>query len=481
MIAYLRRSLHFYYAGVVIVLALLIGGGTAQGLWTDHLLELLMLPALFLGLGGLSSTRLVLAAKILVLLITALMLVQFLPISRTVLLGPNSPGGIQTALFSPVPQQSLEAALFATAVLGFFLYLARFSDEDLERCLSFVAVGVLVNFVVGVLQLSYGSRVAVSGALPFTITSGLFANENHLSSLIYASIPLLAYRCLGRKRHLGLYGVLAFLFVGFLFAVGSRAGMAIASSLSLLSLFWFLQKDLTQPRMAIAILLWLLSIVGIVLWLGYDSAIENDLRAVFFATTLRAIADHWLMGAGLGTFTMIYPAYEAPQNIVSVYANHAHNDFLELFLETGLPGLFLFVAFLLLVIGSFTRSRLSQAAFIALLALLLHSTVDYPLRTMALGVVFAYLCAVILSVRPFAIVQDEEEAVIVEEGEGFGRYRQPAFELARSASRRSHDVSGAAAALPVMSQRGAPLNCPSSEDLAQNGVRISGGSASSWG
>ena len=43
MMERLLRSLHVYYAGGVIMLALVLGGGTAQGLWTDHLLQIALL------------------------------------------------------------------------------------------------------------------------------------------------------------------------------------------------------------------------------------------------------------------------------------------------------------------------------------------------------------------------------------------------------------------------------------------------------
>lgn len=87
--------------------------------------------------------------------------------------------------------------------------------------------------------------------------------------------------------------------------------------------------------------------------------------------------------------------------------NHAHNDWLELLLETGIPGMAL--AALLLFWGARRaraiwraedRDRFAQAAVIAVTTMLLHSLVDYPLRTAALSAVFAACIALISGARP---------------------------------------------------------------------------------
>src|SRR5690606_11567377 len=99
--------------------------------------------------------------------------------------------------------------------------------------------------------------------------------------------------------------------------------------------------------------------------LDFAAALDAGSRSVFFATTARAIADHWLLGTGLGTFMMIYPAYEARENIMRTFVNHAHNDYLEIVLETGISGAVLIAFFFLLICRNFTRCRFAEAAFIA--------------------------------------------------------------------------------------------------------------------
>ena len=223
------------------------------------------------------------------------------------------------------------------------------------------------------------------------------ANENHASSLVFIMIPVLAYVYLARSRRIGVYLGLCLLLVLYLFAVGSRAGMAISAAVAVLSLLWFLSaRSVFVVRAGlVAGGLQLLFVVSF--FLGFDDATAEEMRPTIFATTWSAIQSHWLIGSGLGSFPLIYPAFEAPDQILTVFINHAHNDYLEILLETGIAGVALIVLFFALIAINYRRSLLAEAAAVSILTLAIHSLVDYPLRTMALAVIFAFFVAVILS------------------------------------------------------------------------------------
>ena len=261
-------------------------------------------------------------------------------------------------------------------------------------------VGLFVNLVAATIEFSYGGSTDSAGIFPFSFQAGLFANENHFSGLVYAMIPILAYITLQRRRRQGVFlGALALMLL-VLFAAGSRAGMAIATTLAVVSALWFLPRQQSGARKLTILAIGVATIVLIAWRFGFDSAIETDLRAVFYKTTWRAIEQHWLAGTGLGTFTLVYPGVERTGQIVSVFANHAHDEYLELWLEMGLPSLFLTGWFSILLFWRYSRSGLAEAAFIAILALMLHSLVDYPLRTFGLAIPFAFFSAIILSAKP---------------------------------------------------------------------------------
>jgi O-antigen ligase len=118
------------------------------------------------------------------------------------------------------------------------------------------------------------------------------------------------------------------------------------------------------------------------------------------------------LGSGVGSFSAVYGGVEPLTQVSPIYFNHAHNDYLELWLETGLAGAVLFAVFA----GWFAwraaliwRRRIAAggsgmaAACTLLVALLLaHSTVDYPLRTETIAVLFAFACGAIAAWRPDA-------------------------------------------------------------------------------
>lgn len=401
--------MHFYYAGAVIILALMIGGGTGQGLWSDHLLQLLLLPAVFLGLGNLPATRITTTAKIVVVVLLILVAVQFLPISRN---WPGTPQveSIASRLFSPAPGRSLESALVLVTSLGFAAYLTRFSDLDQERLLRFLLIGMVINIAVGAMQLSFSGNAQIEGVLPYTMRAATFANENHFSTMVFAMVPLTAYFYLVRVRQPFAYLVVVAILVFYLFAVNSRAGMAISLGLTFWCLFWFaVQKNQPRKLLMASIAVFTITAVAGAISTGILN-LDGDLRKVFFSNTWTAAKDHWLTGSGLGTFVLVYPMYETSDQITNVYANHAHNDYLELLLETGILGILIVVAYVLMVLSGMYRSKLAQAAALAIFAILLHSLVDYPLRTMSMAIMLAYLTAIVLSARPYEDMSGTEPA-----------------------------------------------------------------------
>ena len=121
------------------------------------------------------------------------------------------------------------------------------------------------------------------------------------------------------------------------------------------------------------------------------------------------------LGAGTGTFVPVYAMFEKPSDLlIEGYANHAHDDFLEIWLETGVAGVALiglFLAWLAWRMASVWRRSYSggldidrflvRAATLAIVFLLLvHSAVDYPLRTGAMMSIFAFLVALLIPPAP---------------------------------------------------------------------------------
>ena len=115
-------------------------------------------------------------------------------------------------------------------------------------------------------------------------------------------------------------------------------------------------------------------------------------------------------GAGLGSFLLAFQPFEGDK-VAAAIVNHAHNDYIELWLDGGWAAVLLaspvLLAFALAGLRVWRRSSepspwrlLGRAAWIALLLALLHSLVDYPLRTTANLAVFGLLAAMAMGGEP---------------------------------------------------------------------------------
>jgi O-antigen ligase len=120
-------------------------------------------------------------------------------------------------------------------------------------------------------------------------------------------------------------------------------------------------------------------------------------RQDFFRTGIKVARDYFPVGSGLGTFPSVYRIKEDPRTVdPSVFVNHAHDDYLEILIETGLPGILLVIAFLAWWLLSTVRlirtpsvDRFALAGAIGAATIFVHSGVDYPLRTSAVAVSLA--------------------------------------------------------------------------------------------
>lgn len=360
-----------------------------------------MLPALFWGLGGIVHSRVGIGTKLFVGLVLAVLVTQFLPVHRDGVSFGGQLVGSGWGFVTPMPGASSNSALYTVAILGFSLYLTRFSDHDLQRLLRFVLVGFFIHLVTAIVQLSFDQRAVLTGFWPFELRAGLFTNENHFGTLIFAVVPLIAWYYLVRVQRMGVYLFVVSLIIAFQFANGSRAGMGISIGLSIACLLW-LRAPRTAFPFKLASLIAAIAGIAMLIWLLFPLAeLQADARWLYLPTMIAAIQDNWLLGSGLGSFVTTYPIYEAREAITHTYVNHAHNDWLEIMLELGLAGAVLSAFFLFLVLRHAGRTPFSEAAFLSILAIAFHSLVDYPLRTMGIAVPFAYMTAIILAAKPY--------------------------------------------------------------------------------
>ena len=318
-------------------------------------------------------------------------------------------------------------ALFALLVpLAALLLGVQCSPAALDRLLPLLLVLCLVSGLLGVLQMIgpgqgplYFYRITNNGA-----AVGLFSNRNHAAVFLACYAPMAAtwiaaapaVHGTGRRRLILASAGLA-LIVPLIVAAGSRAGLLIGA-VGLVAAAAILHKarlgsparaDLKRFGGGAAALALALSAVFFVFSRG--QAVERlsaadqgeDLRFQAWGTVFRGIREFMPFGSGAGSFAESYQIFEPDALLSPSYFNHAHNDFLEVAMTLGLPGLGLigFAVWLWLFgtwrawrDGGASRARLGA---VLLGLLILASSVDYPLRVPSLAV-FAVIAA--LWLRP---------------------------------------------------------------------------------
>jgi O-antigen ligase len=328
------------------------------------------------------------------------------------------PGWLPVSITPDLTWRSVLALLPPTAA---FLAVLTAPQPLTVRLIILYLLAAVAGVLLGAAQLaSGGERLYPWESTTAGTVSGFFANRNHLATLLLACLPFAAVIGAAAlrshdERRLPLW--LGALFMGLavisLAAIRSRAGVILFGPTVILSLLaaWIASgRGRPTPALlgmagAIAAAVCAVAVLALPPVLArfeIQSAPETRFEAW---PTIADAAQTWLpLGSGIGSFDTVYRSVEPLDRLGPLYLNQAHNDYLETWLEAGWPGVALIIAFLVWYgrrlwaawRAPTSRERdFQRAASIALLIMLVHSAVDYPLRTVFLAMMFA-VCAAIL-------------------------------------------------------------------------------------
>lgn len=398
-----------YTVGFCLVLACTIGGATGQGVFAETLLKLVV--TVVAGLILTSPNREAIPTSLLVgsIISIALVILQLVPLPMGLFdqlqpIASKVPTAWEAYSWRPLsltPGRTLEVLTFVAPLVLMSCAIASLNWRSVEGLIPFVLIGASINIVVALTQFGL-SATEVSGEwMGYSVSAGMFANPNHFSSLMYVSIVLATVYFIRNSRLAFLFAYLLFCLLA-LFAAGSRAGIGIGIGVVLvcfaagLSLIWMRGRRVPGSVLSACL------IVGSALFLlasQFFSIETGDLtRLVIWDQTRAALFANGVVGTGFGSFVYVFQSYEQLATVNHDYINHAHNDFLELILEGGLPALCALLSiFGLLVVSMFRKGGEPLAAFslVAFVSCLIHSVVDYPLRTFALALIACLLLAII--------------------------------------------------------------------------------------
>ncbi len=116
----------------------------------------------------------------------------------------------------------------------------------------------------------------------------------------------------------------------------------------------------------------------------------EEARLYIWEDATYAIDRYWPLGSGMGTFEDVFQVDESLENLTRRRAGRAHNDYLEIAIEAGVPGIALIAFWALFIAYCTWRARQSHYRWLGwsgsafLLAVALQSITDYPLRNQTL-------------------------------------------------------------------------------------------------
>ena len=333
--------------------------------------------------------------------------------------------------------------ILLTCIIGFFLaYIASQSSRSRRHLVVGLIVLGLFEAFYGLVQYLTGWQQIFGYVKRYDLqeATGTYINRNHYAGLLEMLFPLslaLAFYELWKlhtkKRteesnfhRIAIWlSIAVVLFAGLVYS-RSRMGIAAASIsvLVMLTLAWT-SKAYGRTALVVCAAFLVLSI-GIIAWIGAASVVErfqdagqeyaaeDHTRVSIWRGTLRLIGEHPWFGTGFGTFPIAYTVVQT--TFLDKFVNHAHNDYLELASDLGIPAAFGITAPIVWILvrtaRAFRDTGRNMDKFFALgcvgsiVAILLHSLSDFNLYIPANALVFASILGLAMSLKPGMVTEN---------------------------------------------------------------------------
>ncbi|MEJ2103390.1 MAG: O-antigen ligase family protein [Ignavibacteriaceae bacterium] len=281
--------------------------------------------------------------------------------------------------------------------------LLMIGEEKFFKVVSYSVVIVSTLFsIIGVLEVFQIKIIALPTFIPPGSTLGhrSFAAEFLLSSIPFFFI-VNDYVKKDKKILLFLAAVIN---VSFLLFTRNRSGLIILLMVAIIYLIFILLKKkkgvrlkLLAPVFTVIIISFLISLIPVkgsqrpdiesTAGTLFSSEFKsNRLRMNFWDASLQMIRENPLTGIGVYRWSGYYPKYFGDyftdENVTYVHSVHAHNDFLEIFAESGVLSFIIFVTiYFLIALSLFKKIKWNEKYFPLLLTFLVtsaYSLVAFP-------------------------------------------------------------------------------------------------------
>ncbi|MCK5719275.1 MAG: O-antigen ligase family protein [Thiomargarita sp.] len=292
-------------------------------------------------------------------------------------------GLFQAIYGSMMTLSNLEYGFFHQKIYGLGVATGTFINRNhfagyLEICLA-IGIGLLIS------QLSHTSNTTWKQHIK-SLLSWLMSNKMQLRlSLVIMVIALV----LTHSR----MGNTAFF-----------ASLLIAGIIGLI-----LSRHAPRSIIILFVSIIIIDIIIVGTWFGVEKVVNRiettrmitETRDDVDIYSLNYLQDYLWTGSGLGSFYSTFPTYQGHD--IKGFYDHAHNDYLEFAVETGIIGLLILIAIMILalknaLIAQYRRHDslcrgMAFSATMAMIAIIIHSSVDFNLQIPANAATFMIILA----------------------------------------------------------------------------------------
>ncbi len=393
-------------------------------------------------------------ASSLFLVFAALILLQLAPLPEGLLallspsalktygeLGIDAAAGLHPVSLNPY-ETAQELLKFLAYASVFYVIISHYRTKEQIQSLArtILYVGGFVAIFAVFQKLTWNGRLYWIYPVESYIRSdafhiwGPYINHNHFAGYLEMAIPLglgmLAYAAPGAAslpgvpfaRRLARFFAssnlvpftLVFLLVlamsATLLASLSRGGIA-AFGLSGLYFLWITHKRRSLKMRSGLIAASAFALALLLLFAAWERITErfedirqeqDVIRLKIWQESLPMISDFPLLGSGLGSYEQTYMRYQKTRP--AILFDHAHNDYLELLTDTGVPGLLLGCGAAALFFSALYRAWrrkhgmfgkcLGAGGLASIVAIAVHSVTDFNLHIPANALLLAVVCGI---------------------------------------------------------------------------------------
>lgn len=249
---------------------------------------------------------------------------------------------------------SLKIFMIYAVFIGFmFMVIACGSDKKRLKVMIFMfAVSGLLVSLYGIYQNFFGNNIGhawVDEEMFSDITVRVYStleNPNVLGEYLLLLIPICGAMIYSSKRLLAKFFYFSVLCCAGLCLIYTQSrGCWVGLILAAIIFAFLIDKKLVALGLIIVLAIPFVmpeSIINRFTSIGDMTDSSTSYRVNIWLGSLKIIKDYWWMGIGIGSeaFNKVYPFY----SYNAAVAHHSHNLYLQLFLETGICGLFTFIS-----------------------------------------------------------------------------------------------------------------------------------------